>query len=81
VTQERQALLAEHGLVEDRWGSLALGSLRGLQQGSRRALRLREQGHEEAARMLRLPTDDPLRLRFLEALQIEAFSVAYSNNS
>jgi len=73
---ERRALLAEYGLVEDQWGSLTLATLQGLQESSRRALRLRREGNEEASRVLRLPPDDPLRLRFLEAVQIEAFHIA-----
>lgn len=77
--EERQALLDEHGLIEDERG-FGL-TLRGIQQASRRALRLRERGHGEATQMLRLLPHDPLRLGFLLALQSEAFFIDLSKDS
>ncbi|PPS71979.1 MULTISPECIES: hypothetical protein [Streptomyces] len=68
----RQEALRRHGLVETEDG-FAL-TAQGFQRASRRALDLRKQGDLEAARILALPSDDPLRWQFARCIQIEAFT-------
>lgn len=73
TANERQALLVEYGLTEDEHGSFGL-TLRGLQQGLRRAYKLRELGHAECTAILALDASDERRAQLALALQIEALS-------
>jgi hypothetical protein len=68
----RQEALERHGLEESPDGFQM--TLRGFRAASRRALDLRKQGDPEAARILALPSDDPLRWEFARCIQIEAFT-------
>jgi hypothetical protein len=68
----RQGALQRHGLTETQDG-FAL-TAQGFQRASRRALDLRKQGDPEAARMLALPSDDPLRWEYARCIQIDAFT-------
>ncbi|MFE9865895.1 hypothetical protein ACFYPZ_24675 [Streptomyces sp. NPDC005506] len=70
--EERQEALEEHGLTETQDGFVL--SLRGFQKAAQRAWALRDEGDEEASRMLALDPDDPLRWEYSRCLQIEAFS-------
>ncbi|MFJ8507734.1 hypothetical protein [Streptomyces avermitilis] len=70
--EERQEALERHGLTEGPDGFDI--TLRGLQKALKRALTLRGEGNEEAARMLALSPEDPLRWEYCRCLQIEAFS-------
>ncbi|WP_328683174.1 hypothetical protein [Streptomyces sp. NBC_00343] len=73
MTREaRQEVLERHGLVESGDGFTV--TLKGFQRAARRARDLRAQGNEEAARMVALSPDHPLRWEFARCLQIEAFS-------
>jgi hypothetical protein len=80
MSQDHQALLAEHGLTEDEDGSFGL-TPRGLRRGLRRAYELRGQGSAECAEILALDGDDERRAQLALHLQAEAFSEAYSKNS
>lgn len=79
IPEERQTLLGEYGLTEDERG-FGL-TLRGLQRGLRRAYELRERGNAECTAILALDAADERRAKLALAIQIEAFTVAYSNNS
>jgi hypothetical protein len=46
----------------------------GFQRAARRALELRDAGSEEAARMVALSPDHPLRWEYARCIQIEAFT-------
>ncbi|MEU1366618.1 hypothetical protein ABZ454_10835 [Streptomyces sp. NPDC005803] len=70
--EARQEDLERHGLAEEPDGYLL--SLRGFQAGMRAARALRDQGDEEAVRLLALDASDPLRWEYARCLQIEAFS-------
>ncbi|WP_406431592.1 hypothetical protein [Streptomyces sp. NBC_01589] len=48
-------------------------TLTGFQKAAERVRALRDQGDEEAARMLGLDPDDPVRWEYARCLQIEAF--------
>ncbi|MET4646091.1 RES domain-containing protein [Streptomyces atratus] len=67
----RQEALERHGLTESQDGFVL--SRRGFQKAARRARALRDEGDEEAARMLALDPDDPVRWEYARCLQIEAF--------
>lgn len=76
---ERRALLDEHGITED--GNGFGLTLRGLQRGLRRAYELREQGNAECREILALDAADERRAKLALAIQVEAFTMAHSNNS
>lgn len=69
--EERQEALDRHGLTESQDGFEV--TLRGLQTALKRALALRDEGGEEAARMLALSPEDPFRWEYCRCIQIEAF--------
>lgn len=71
ISDEGRALLVEYGLAEDERGFRL--TLRGLQEGLRRAYDLREQGNSECAAILALDVSDARRVELALALQIEAF--------
>ncbi|MFF3558939.1 hypothetical protein ACFYXS_02705 [Streptomyces sp. NPDC002574] len=48
-------------------------TLRGYQRAMRRALELRAEGNEEAARMLSLAADDPARWEYARCVQLEGY--------
>ncbi|MCX4608698.1 hypothetical protein [Streptomyces mirabilis] len=69
--EARQEALERHGLTEGPDGlDVTLG---GLQRALKRALALRDEGDEEAARMLALSPEDLLRWEYCRCIQIEAF--------
>ncbi|MGW3734746.1 hypothetical protein [Streptomyces sp. NPDC005148] len=70
--EERQEALEEHGLTETQDGFVL--SLRGFQKAAQRARALRDQGDQEAARMLALGPDDPVRWEYSRCIQIDSFS-------
>ncbi|MFD9920627.1 hypothetical protein [[Kitasatospora] papulosa] len=70
--EDRQKALERHGLTEEPDGYVL--SLRGFQAGMRTARALRDQGDEEAVRMLALDASDPLRWEFARIIQISAFT-------
>jgi hypothetical protein len=79
TADERQALLDEYGLTEDDNGYGL--TLRGLQQGLKRAYELCEQGNVECREILGLDGADERRARLALHLQAEAFSMACTKNS
>ncbi|MEV1096454.1 hypothetical protein AB0I87_13415 [Streptomyces sp. NPDC049952] len=70
--EDRQEALERHGLTEEPDGYVL--SLRGFQAGMRAARALRDQGNEEAIRMMALDASDPLRWEYARAIQISSFS-------
>jgi hypothetical protein len=70
----RQGALQRHGLKETQDGDGFALTVRGFQRASRRALDLRKQGDPETARILALPSDDPLRWEYARCIQIDAFT-------
>jgi hypothetical protein len=73
--EQRQALLREFGLTEDADGCLGL-TIRGLQQGTRRAYELRAEGNRECAEILALDAADERRARLALGIQADAFSAS-----
>jgi hypothetical protein len=68
----RQEALAQHGLTETQDGFEL--TVYGFRRASRRALALRKQGDREAARILALSPEDPIRWEYCRCIAIDSFT-------